>query len=231
MRLAIFGATGSVGSELLAQALDAGHEVRVLARRPSKLTARAGMTVIAGDAKDPLAVRQTLDGCDAVLSTLGSTDRHDQGVRGSGTANILRAMRERGIRRVVIMGGFHLRFGGDRGKLGQALIVPILRLAYGRALLEDTHAMAAHLRASELDWTLVRAPRVVSGGKRPAASRTGSLALGPWSKVARAGVAGLMLRCLDEEDTIRQAPMICGRARSSWIKPRTTADRLAQAQE
>jgi putative NADH-flavin reductase len=230
MRLAIFGATGTVGSELLAQALDAGHEVRVLARRPSKLTARAGLTVIAGDAKDPRAVSQTLDGCDAVLSTLGSTDRHDHGVRGSGTANILRAMRERGIRRVVIMGGFHIRFDGDRGKLGQALVVPILRLAYGRALLEDTHAMAALLRASELDWTLVRAPRVVSG-KHPAASRTGSLGLGPWSKVARANVAGVMLRYLDDEATIRQAPMICDGPRLSWIKPRTTADRLPQAQE
>jgi putative NADH-flavin reductase len=230
MRLAIFGATGTVGSELLAQALDAGHEVRVLARRPSKLTARAGLTVIAGDAKDSRAVRQTLDGCDAVLSTLGSTDRHDQGVRGSGTANILRAMRERGIRRVVIMGGFHLRFDGDRGKLGQALLVPILRMAYGAALLEDTHAMAALLRASELDWTLVRAPRVVCG-KRPAASRAGSLALGPWSKVAQASVARLMLRYLDEEATIRQAPMICDRRRSSWIRPRITADRPEQSPE
>ncbi len=222
MRLAIFGATGTVGSELLDQTLDAGHEVRVLARAPSKLAAGAGLTVVAGDARDPLAVGQALDGCEAVLSTLGSTDRHDQGVRGSGTANILRAMRESGIRRVVIMGGFHLRFDGDRGKLGQALIAPIMRLAYGRPLLEDTHEMAALLRASELDWTLVRTPRVVFR-KRPGAARTGSLALGPWSKVSRASVASLMLRCLDDDATIRRAPMICDRARRAAREHATTS--------
>jgi putative NADH-flavin reductase len=208
MRLAVFGATGTVGSELLAQALDAGHEVRVLARTPTKLAARAGLAIVAGDAKDQRAVARTLTGCDVALSALGSTDRHDQGVRSIGTANILAAMRELGIRRLVIMGGFHLPFDGDRGKLGQALIAPVLRLAYGRALLEDTHAMAALLRESELDWTLVRAPRVVSAS-RPVATRTGRLSLGPWSKVSHASVAGFMLRCTHDETTIRQAPMIC----------------------
>jgi putative NADH-flavin reductase len=218
MRLAIFGATGTVGSELLAQALDAGQEVRALARTPSKLAVPPGLTVIAGDAKDPRAVRQTLDGCDAVLSTLGSTARHDQGVRGSGTANILAAMSECGIRRLVLMGGFHLRFEDDRGKLGQVLISPILRLAYGKSLVDDTHAMGALLRASELDWTLVRAPRVVSA-KVAADPRTGRLALGPWSKVARANVADFMLRCLQDGATIRQAPMICDGRRARAMGP------------
>lgn len=210
MRLAIFGATGTVGSELLDQALGAGHALQALARTPAKISPRAGLAVIAGDVKDPLAVERTLEGCGAVLSTLGSTDRHEQGVRASGTANILAGMRERGIRRLVVMGAFHLPFDGDRGKLGQALIVPILRLAYGRALLEDTRSMAALLRASELDWTLVRAPRVVARS-RPAIPSTGNLSLGPWSTVARASVAGLMLRCVGEETSIRQAPMICDR--------------------
>ena len=90
------------------------------------------------------------------------------------------------------------------------LIGPILKLAYGNGLLEDTHGMAAILRASELDWTLVRAPRVTAR-RRPAAMSTNIRSLGPWSKVSHANVATFMLSCLDDESSIRQAPMICDR--------------------
>lgn len=209
MRVAIFGATGTVGSALLTQALDAGHDVRVLARTPTKLEkASPRMTVVSGDVRDLGVVGQTVAGCDAVLSTLGTTSRHDPDVRRVGTANIIAAMGEHGIRRLVVMGGFHLPFPGDPHSLGSKLIVPIIRLM--GVVVADTTAMSAAIQASDLDWTLVRAPRVIDQ-KRPAATRTGILKLGPWSKVSRANVAGFMLRCLTDPASIGQAPMICNR--------------------
>ena len=90
---------------------------------------------------------------------------------------------------------------------------PILKLAYGNGLLQDTQGMAAILRASELDWTLVRAPRVTAR-RRPAAMSTNVRSLGPWSKVSRVNVATFMLSCLDDESSIRRAPMICDRGPS-----------------
>jgi len=49
-RLALFGATGRVGSELLTQALAAGNDVRVLVRSPAKLAATSDrLTVVQGD--------------------------------------------------------------------------------------------------------------------------------------------------------------------------------------
>ena len=130
MRIAIFGGTGTVGSELLTQALDAGHEVRALVRTPSKLGIEsARLAVIEGNVKDPVAVRGTMTDCEAVLSTLGATGKDDPDTRRTGTANIISAMGEAGSRRLVVMGGFHLHFAGDPGNLGQKLIVPILRLS------------------------------------------------------------------------------------------------------
>jgi hypothetical protein len=143
-------------------------------------------------------------------------------VRSGGLAHILEATRELGICRLVVMGGFHLRFPGDRGRLGQALLPPILRLVYGRGLLADTHAMAVLLRESDLDWTLVRAPRVVSTSS--VATRTGSLSLGPWSKVSRASVADFMLRCLHDPTTIREAPMICDRGLARPMPAMSTSE-------
>jgi len=211
MRLAIFGATGTVGSELVAQALCGGHGVRVLARTPSKLPTRhPQLAVVEGTVKDAAAIGRTLTGCDAVLSALGATDKHDPDVRRTGTAKIIAGMHESGIRRLVVMGGFHLPFPGDPDNVGRKLIVPILRLS--KHLVEDTTAMGVLIQASDLDWTVVRAPRVTRS-RSSAPSRTGILELGPWSKVTRANVAAFMLDCLSDDASIRRAPMVCdGRA-------------------
>jgi hypothetical protein len=115
------------------------------------------------------------------------------------------AMRGRGIRRLVVMGGFHLHVPGDPGNLGQRLIVPVLRLY--KNLVEDTTAMAALVLESDLDWTLVRSPRLVRGQPTPR-PRTGTLKLGPWSKVTRGDVASFMLHCLTDDAYVRQAPMV-----------------------
>jgi putative NADH-flavin reductase len=107
MRLAIFGTTGTVGTALRAQALTAGHDARVLVRTPSKLgSEQAAFTVVEGNVKDEAAVKKTLLGCDAVLSTLGATSKDDPDTRRTGTTNILAAMRDASIRRLVVMGAF-----------------------------------------------------------------------------------------------------------------------------
>jgi uncharacterized protein YbjT (DUF2867 family) len=104
-----------------------------------------------------------------------------------------------------VMGGFHLHVPGDPGNLGQKLIVPILRLS--KNLVEDTTAMGALVLASDLDWTLVRTPRVVRD-PRNRSCRTGILRLGPWSKVTRRDVASFMLQCATDDTYVGQAPMV-----------------------
>jgi putative NADH-flavin reductase len=207
MKVAIFGATGRVGSELLSQAIATGHDVRVLVRTPAKLDGQAGRcTVLQGDVKDADAVKETLAGCEAVLSALGANGRDAADTRRTGTANVMAAMRSSDMRRFVVVGGFHLHVPGDPANLGQRLILPILRLS--KNLVEDTTAMGTVVLESDLDWTLVRIPRVVQG--RPTHRlRTGTLKLGPWSKVTRGDVASFMLRCLADNAYVREAPMVC----------------------
>lgn len=206
MRLASFGATGIVGGELLNQALADGHHVRALARDPSKLpTGDARLEIVCGDVMDTAAVGQTIGGCDAVLSTLGASAKDHPHTRRVGTANILSAMRDSGVARIVVMGGFHVRCPGEDGSMGQNLIVPFLHLS--RVVVADTTGMGALVLASDLDWTFVRSPRVVPGGPT-ATPRFGALTLGPWSKATRGDVARLMLRCATEHTYVRQAPMV-----------------------
>jgi uncharacterized protein len=76
MRLALFGGTGTVGSELLSQMIAAGHEVRALVRDPAKVE-RPAVTVslLQGDVRDAAAVTETISGCEAVLGALGANSK------------------------------------------------------------------------------------------------------------------------------------------------------------
>lgn len=205
MKLAIFGATGTVGTALLDQALDAGHDVRVLARTPSNITRTDDtLTVLTGDATDPDAVIATIAGCDAVLSALGGFADPDS--ISTGTALITRMMREARIERIVIVQGFHLDLPGDPRNLGRKAILPLLWLG-SRSLIADSRAMAAAIQGSSLHWTLVRVPRITRG-PRTGTARVGQLKLGPWSSVVNADIAEYMLRSLDDPSTFGTAPMM-----------------------
>jgi len=215
MRLALFGGTGVVGAALLDQALAAGHDVRALvrdpARLPTPLRAADRLAVTRGDATDPTAVKEVVAGCDAVLSALG-------GARGpesmsAGIEPILTAMRDYGIRRLVVVQGFHLAWAGDPHNVGKLLIVPIMRLVLP-AVSRHAELMADRLRAADdIDWTLVRIPRVVNGPPTGRA-RSGTLRLGPWSTVTDGDVARFMLDRLDDGAHLRAAPMVAGARRA-----------------
>lgn len=73
MRIALFGASGRVGSRLLEYALADGHTVRALVRDPTKLEplASPGLIVVTGDVLDSTAVSETVSESDAVISVLG----------------------------------------------------------------------------------------------------------------------------------------------------------------
>lgn len=205
MKIAIFGATGTSGTAVLGQALDAGHTVRVLARTPAKISRTdPALTVIAGDAKNPAAVAETLTGCSVVISTLGGFADTDS-IR-LGTAVIIGEMRDAGIRRIIVVQGFHLDFPGDPHNLGRKTILPLLWLG-SRSLIPDSRAMAAGLQASNLDWTLVRVPRITRG---PATGRAriGRLSLGPFSSVSNGDIAAFVLASLGNPSWFAQAPMI-----------------------
>ena len=195
-----------VGAPLLRMALDAGHEVTLLARSAARVPSDLDVTIVEGDALDPELVGKTIVGCDAVLSTLGG--RGDADAIEHGTANIVGAMRTLAVHRLVVMQGFHLHLPGETPTIGQRLVVPMLHLGYP-GIVRSSRSMAAALATvDDIDWTLLRAPRVVPGGPTGNA-RVGALRLGPWSKVSAGDVAATMLGVLDDASAARTTPMVC----------------------
>lgn len=105
MRIVVFGANGRTGRQLIGQALDGGHEVVAVTRHPEQMPSRDRLAVLGGDVTDPAAVHAAVVGGDAVLSVLGAPySRKPINVYSSGTASIMAAMTQHGVRRLAVAG-------------------------------------------------------------------------------------------------------------------------------
>lgn len=101
MKLIVFGATGGVGQEFVKQALEKGHEITVFVRTPAKITT-AGIHIIQGDAFNADEVATAIEGHEAVVTCLGSTEGPEKNTSiEKMTRNIADGMEKHGVRRII----------------------------------------------------------------------------------------------------------------------------------
>ncbi|MFN2494611.1 MAG: SDR family oxidoreductase [Pseudonocardiaceae bacterium] len=107
------GASGYVGSRLVPRLLDAGHEVRCLARDPARLDAvpfRGQLEVVEGDVVSGAGLRAAVDGVDVVYYLVHSLSRRDfRHADQTGAELVARAAAEAGVGRIVYLGGLRPR--------------------------------------------------------------------------------------------------------------------------
>lgn len=208
MKIAIFGATGKVGRHLVDQALERGDEVTVLARDASKLTTQRHerLKVVQGDVLDPEDVEQAVVGTRAVLSAIGHTKTSPKDVLSEGIKNIVAAMNEHGVRRLVSLTGAGVRDPKDDPKLVDRAIGALLKLLQ-RDLLEDSIRQARLIKESDLEWVIVRAPVLVEGEKK-GEYRIGYVGKESGTRLSRADLADFMLKQTTDDTYLHRAPVI-----------------------
>ena len=205
MNILIAGSTGTIGRQLVNQALESGHDVTAFARDPSKLQIdNHKLTKYRGDILDPGSVKEVMPGKDAVLCALGAGGKG--GVRAAGTHNLIEAMEENGVRRLVCLSS--LGVGDSRGNLNFLWKHIMFGLLLRRAF-DDHVAQEDRIRESSLDWTIVR-PSAYTDGDRTGDYRHGFPAslTGLKLKISRADVAEFMLRQLTDDSYLHRAPGI-----------------------
>jgi putative NADH-flavin reductase len=163
MRIAVIGATGRTGGLLAAELLRRGHTVTALVRTPQKLRQeiRDAIEVVPGASTDPEALDRLVAGADAVVSALGPTAK--EGSLHTDTARALvPVMSKQGVKRFVGISGAGIDVPGDQ-KGPRDKVISFLIQKLGGAVVKDKPAEYAVYRDSDLDWTLVRPPRLVDG--------------------------------------------------------------------
>ena len=165
MKIVIFGATGATGSQVVAQALTAGHEVIAIARHPEHVAPRPNLIVRAGDVTDVASLHDSCLGADAVISCIGprtgaGTSRIMNNLRPSttmsiGTVNMIAAAEAAGVRRFVFQSGIGLSDGSEMTFFDRWILRLLWRPIFGGAIRDKAEGERI-LRASKLEWVIVR---------------------------------------------------------------------------
>lgn len=144
MTIAVTGGTGFVGQSLLDVATGQGREVRALARRPQEK--RKGVRWIPGDLADPEGLRALVEGVEAVIHVAGVVNASDpagfEAGNVAGTLALVEAALAAGVPRFVFVSSLSAREPGLS--------------VYGRSKAKAEKLV----KASGLDWTIVRPPAI-----------------------------------------------------------------------
>ncbi|NHI16083.1 NAD(P)-dependent oxidoreductase [Microbacterium excoecariae] len=104
MRIAVLGATGRTGGEVVRQALAAGHDLVAYVRRPEAMQPATGLTVVGGQLDDSAALERALSGCDAAVVALGpKVTQANAPIMQVAVPAVIQAARATGLRRVVVL--------------------------------------------------------------------------------------------------------------------------------
>ena len=210
MKILVIGATGPTGKEIVKQAVEQGHAVTALVRDATKANFAPPVVVKIGNVLDRGSLTRAVEGQAAVVCSLGS------GVTGpfkemtmfsEGTRNLIAAMQEQNVRRIVCITGIGAGESKGHGPWYYNWLFQPLVL---RGVYEDKTRQENLVRSSGLAWTLVR-PGLLTNGttKGQAAVRAITDLAGIYAgTISRADVAEFCLRELVDARYLNQAPVI-----------------------
>jgi putative NADH-flavin reductase len=205
-KLLILGATRGVGQQVVAQALEAGHEVTAFARSADTIPVQNDrLHLVAGSVTDGARLAEAARGQDAVISALGQgMSLKADGLMQRSVPVILSAMRAERVRRLI--------FTSALGVGDSIRDVPLISRLIMRFLLRDIYAdkVAGEqlIRRSDLDWTLVQPPHLTNGPLTRKYRVGERLELRGIPRISRADVAHFILSELDDTTYVRKVALI-----------------------
>lgn len=203
----VLGATGGTGRLIVGEAVARGHVVTALVRSPEKATGLDGARIVTGDARDTDSLRAALKGQDAVVSALGTPVSPFRAVTllSSATQALVDAMKAEDVSRLVAITGIGAGdSAGHGGFVFDRIIMPLLL----RRVYADKDRQEAIIRASGLDWVLVR-PAVLNNKTGRGSVRALTDLLGfHGGTVSRKDVADFVLDQVGSDRWLRRSPLI-----------------------
>lgn len=167
MKLFLMGASGMIGSRILAEAVARGHEVTAGARNPDRIADLPGVHRVAVEAEDASTLADHAAEADVYVSAVSPRSTGDAEAEGRRLGDALIEAAETAGRRVVLVGGAGSLSLPDGSPVMALLPDVILPEALGmRATLD-------RLKDTELDWTFFAPAASIAPGERTGTFRLG----------------------------------------------------------
>jgi putative NADH-flavin reductase len=209
-KIAVIGGTGKSGQYVVRELIKRGYPFKVLVRNPEHFTLKDPLAeVVIGNVLDADIVHKLLQGCSAVVSTLGlGIPPSEPDIFTKATANILAAMNELGIRRYIVSTGLNVSTPSDHKGPKTQMATDWMYANYPISTKNKQEEFEM-LTESDVDWTMVRLPMIALTDDRP--EITVSLKDCPGDGISASSLAGFLVDKLQGKHYIRRAPFIANK--------------------
>ncbi len=204
-KIAVIGGTGKAGRYLVKELLNQGYSIRLLLRNPEKYPyVPDSVEVVAGDARSYTTIKKLVEGCGAVISTLGQPVGEPT-IFSEATTHVLRVMEEEKVRRYIQLTGLHVATPEDCASPWVVAATTWMQEHYPFTTA-DKQVEYQLLAQSTVDWTLVRLPMILLTDDLPASKV--SLHDCPSKEISAASLARFLVQELSAGAYIRKAPFV-----------------------
>ncbi|MGA7778269.1 MAG: NAD(P)H-binding protein [Paraburkholderia sp.] len=171
LKIALFGATGMIGSRIATEAARRGHQVTALVRDPARVPGGdVNLRAAQADVLDAASIAATTRGHDVVASAYAPPS-DDVGVLTKATRALVEGVRAAGLKRLVVIGGAGSLEVAPGKQLVDAEGFPD---AYKAVALAHRDAFDYYRTVSDLDWTVFAPAALIAPGERTGTFRTGA---------------------------------------------------------
>jgi len=172
MKIAVFAAGGRIGSRIVKEALNRGHDVTAIVRHPQDFTIiHAHLKVAKGDLFDAQDVETGAFNQDVVVSAYNYTKGAPPSTIAELAVPLIKGLKQAHVKRLIIVGGagtLKLPSGG------QLVDTPNFPAEYKTAALAQRDALKLYQNERELEWTYISPAAVTAPGERTGKFRTGT---------------------------------------------------------
>jgi putative NADH-flavin reductase len=160
MKIVVVGANGGIGRKVVELGLSKGFHVTAVVRNPAKLIiTHPALSVVKCDILEVGSLDSILPGKDAIVSAIGSGSLKETVVYSKGVENIIASMKIHGIKRAMFISASGLEVNPTHSFIVRFATRQILQ-----RILKDMYAdlmrMEDVIRRSDIDWTIIRPPRL-----------------------------------------------------------------------
>jgi putative NADH-flavin reductase len=199
----VFGASGGTGLEVVEQALEAGHHVTAVLRNPEVFPIRhEQLKIIRGNVFNLQGYENAFFGKEVVISCLGTHKKEPTTVYSQGVTNIMQAMQKVGMDRIICLSSSGVEISSRVSFITKLIMKYSLQRIF-KYIYADMLQMEKVLRESNLNWTVIRPPRLLDGDKTGKYRTSINGYLPNPSSLNRSDLAYYIIDHLDDEKTYK----------------------------
>ncbi|MEI8187562.1 MAG: NAD(P)H-binding protein [Candidatus Saccharibacteria bacterium] len=206
MTITVLGASGKIGQLLVKELLSKNYKLKVFVHLSNPFAESKNLKIIKGDINIATDIDRAIMGSDLVISTLGSWGTKSKDILTSAMENIIPSMMNQKVQRIISLTGADARMDKDKETMISSISHIIFSILAGKILVDGERHIKL-LEGSNLDWTVIRSPRMTNSSAENG-YKLNKIYPMPWESIPRQCVVNAIISQIEDRSFISESPFI-----------------------